>query len=149
MLEESSFEFAFKANAAVGLLNAHDDGGMRPSQNLSQQYPRLCVAIVVRLQAGKDQVELFIFDRRGQSFRGVERIQRNEFTALEMKRAIGSLGQRFAQNLLCTRRTRGDYNYFATMLLFLSEGLFERVGIRLIDLVGDVLANPGAAFIEL
>ena len=50
----------------------HDDGGVRPSQEFRQYDARLCVSVVVGLEAGENQVELFVFDRCSESLGGVE-----------------------------------------------------------------------------
>jgi hypothetical protein len=35
------------------------------------------------------------------------------------------------------------------MLFLLPQGFFQRVGVRLVDLIGDVFANPGAGVVQL
>jgi len=65
-----------------------------------------------------------------------------------MNGAVRAFGQRFAQNLLRPRGACGNYHYLAAVLLFLAERLFERKGVGLIDLVGDVFADLGAGFVE-
>ena len=42
----------------------------------------------------------------------------------------------------------GDYNYFAAILFFLPQRLFESVGVRLIHLVRNIFSNPGRARVE-
>ena len=66
-----------------------------------------------------------------------------------MNRAIGALGQRFAQHLLGTRGTAGNHHDFALVLFALAERLFQRKSIGFVHFVGDVFANPRAAFVEL
>jgi hypothetical protein len=66
-----------------------------------------------------------------------------------MNRAIGALGQRLAQHLLGARRAGGDHHHLAAVLLLLAQRFFERVGVRLVDLVGNVLANPRPRLVEL
>src|SRR5437879_2567855 len=52
-------------------------------------------------------------------------------------------------HLLRPRRTARDHHNLAFMLLSLPQRLFERIGVRLVDLVGNVFANPRARVIEL
>jgi hypothetical protein len=66
-----------------------------------------------------------------------------------MDSAIRSLGQGFAQDLLRTRRAGGDYHHLAAMLFFLAQGFLESIGVGLINLVGDVFANPRTTLIKL
>ena len=40
-------------------------------------------------------------------------------------------------------------DYFPAFLFFLAESFFQRVGIRLVYFVRDVLADPGARLVEL
>ena len=66
-----------------------------------------------------------------------------------MNGAIGAFGQAFAENLLGAARARGDYNHLPAMLFLLPQRLFQRVGIRLVDLVGNVLVNPCTGLVQL
>ena len=144
-LEVSRFEFALHPDAGFSLFDLHDDGGVRPAQQLRQDHARLRVSIIVGLQSGKDQIELLVFDRRREGLRGVEGIQSDEVVVLEMNRAVRALGQRFAQHLLRPRRAGGDDHNLAFMLFPLAQRFFQRVRVRLVDLVRNVLADPGAA----
>ena len=119
------------------------------SQQLGQDHARLRVAVIVGLQPGKDQVELFVFDRGGKGLRGVERIQPDELVVFEMNRPIRALGQRLAQHLLRPRRTARDHDDLALVLLPLAQRLFQRVGIRLVHFVRNIFADPRAAFVQL
>ena len=83
------------------------------------------------------------------AFARIERVQPDELVVLQMNRAIRALGQRLAQHLLRPRRTAGDDDDFALVLFPLPQRLFEGVGVRLVDFVRDVFADPRAAFVEL
>ncbi len=83
-LEESGFQLALHADAAFILFDLHDDGGVRPAKNFSQNYASLCESVIVGLQAGKDEVELFVFDGGGNGPRGVVGIKADKAIALEM-----------------------------------------------------------------
>ena len=76
----------------VVFFNLHDDGGVRPAEDLGQNYAGLRVAVIVRLQAGKDEVELLVFDGSRNRARGVVGIESNKAIALEMDGAVGALG---------------------------------------------------------
>ena len=134
---------------ASRLLDLHDDGGVRPAQQLSQDDAGLGKAVVVRLQAGEDQVEGLVLNRRRERFGGVEGIEANESVAFEMDGAVGALGQRLAQNLLRARRAAGDDHDLAAVLFLLAQRLFQRVGVGLVHFVGNVVANPRAALVQL
>ena len=59
----------FTRIAAVVLLDLHDDGRVRPSEQLRQHDAGLPVPEIVRLQARQDQVRLLGFDRLRQQTR--------------------------------------------------------------------------------
>ena len=59
-LKEPGFQFALHPDAAAGLFDLHDDGGVRQAKNLGQNHAGLRISVIVRLQAGKNQVELLI-----------------------------------------------------------------------------------------
>ena len=133
----------------IALLDLHDDGGVRPAQQLGQDHAGLGKAVVVGLQAGEDQVEVFVLDRSREGLRGIEGIEGNEAVAFQMDGAVGALGQRLAQNLLRARRAAGDDHYLAAMLFLLAQRLFQRVGVGLVHFVGNIVANPRAALVQL
>jgi hypothetical protein len=62
--------------------------------------------------------------------------------------AVRPLGQGLAQYLLGARGTGCDYDHFSTVLLFLAQGFFEGKGVRLVDFVRHVFANPGAGLVQ-
>src|SRR5437899_5306630 len=66
-----------------------------------------------------------------------------------MNGAVSALGESFAQNLLRASWPRGDYHHLAAVLFLLTQRLFERISVRLIDFVRDVFSDPGAALIQL
>src|SRR5947209_9439546 len=121
---------------------------MRPAQQLSQNHAGLRVAVVVRLQSRKDQVKVLVLNRSRECLGGIEGIQPDKGVVFQMNGTVSALGQRLAEYLGGTGRSRRDYNHFAPVLFFLTQGFFERVRIGLIDLVGNVLPNPGAALVE-
>ena len=122
---------------------------MRPGQKFGQHDSGLRIAVVVGLQAGEDDVKALILDRSGESPGGVRGVEGCKGIVFQMDGAIGALGQAFAQHLLRARRAGGDYNDFPSMFLFLPQGLFEGVRVRLIDLVRNIFPNPGASLVEL
>ncbi len=148
MLEEAGFQLALDLDAAIGFLDFHDDGGVRPAQQFRHNHAGLGVTVVVRLQAGEDEIELFIFNRGDESFGHIEGVQADKAVIFQMNGAIRALGQPFPQHLLRTRGPGGDDYDFAGVLFFLAQSLFQGEGVRLIDFIGDVVADPCAAFIE-
>src|SRR5689334_9022914 len=66
-----------------------------------------------------------------------------------MNRAVGAARQRFANHLLNARRTGRADDHFPAVLLAEPQRLFERIGVRLVHLVADVLlADPGLVVVE-
>ena len=149
VLKVAALQLALHPDATVAGFNLHDDGGVRPAQQLGQQHPGLRIAKVIRLQPGKDQVEGFFFDRLGQGARGVQGVKSCEAIVFQMNGAVGSLGQRLAQHLLRPRRTGGDHHHLATIFFLLPHRLFQRIGVRLVHLIANILAEPGRALIQL
>jgi hypothetical protein len=112
-----------------------------PAEKFGEDDSGLRVSVVVRLQAGKNQVELLVFDCGGESFCGVEGVEADEGIVLQMNRAVGAFCQCLPQNLRGSRGAGRDYDDFSAMLLFLAQRFFERVGIRFVDFVGNVLGS--------
>jgi len=68
---------------------------------------------------------------------------------LDMNRAIGAARERLANHLLDTRRTGAADHHFPAVPLAQSQRFLERVGVRLVHLVADVLlADPGLVVVE-
>ena len=82
---------------ALGLFDLHDDGGMRPAQQLRKNHAGLRVTVIVGLQAREDQVKLLIFDGGRERARRVECIKPDERVVFEMDGAVRSLGESLAQ----------------------------------------------------
>src|SRR6185312_11560183 len=45
--------------------------------------------------------------------------------------------------------TGRDYDYLSAVLFFLTQGLFQGEGVRLIDFVRHIFADPGAGLVQL
>ncbi len=148
-LKESSFELALHSDAGLDLFDVHDDGGVRPAEQFGQDNSGLRVAVVVGLQAGEDQVELFIFDGGGKGFCSIESIKSDEGIVFEVDGAVSALGQSFAQHLLGAGRAGSDDHHFSGVLFLLAQRLFQREGVRLVHFIRDVFADPGRGFVEL
>ena len=133
---------------AVVFFDLHDDGCVRPSEKFREDDAGLRVSVVVGLKAGKDQVELLVFDGGGESFRGIEGVESDESGVFEVDGAVGALGESFAQNLRRTSRAGGDNDDFPAVLFLLAKRFFEGIGVGFVDFVGNVFADPGAGFVE-
>ena len=48
---------------------------MRTAQQFGEQHAGLAEALVVALQSGENQIEIFFLDRRGERTRGAQRIE--------------------------------------------------------------------------
>ena len=148
-LEISGLEFPLYANTRIAFFDLHDNGGVRPAQQLSQDNASLGIAVVIGLQAGEDQVELLIFYRGCESTCHVDSIESDKARVFEVNGPIGALGQSFAEHLLRVRWASGDDNDLAAVLFFLTQSLLKRVRVRFVDLIGHIFANPGAGFVQL
>ena len=110
-----------------------------------------------RSTAGHWEADLMMFSKYGQAVLTVhERTSRlllgvrlASKVARGVARHLVRLFAGLPQNLRGSRGAGRDYDDFSAMLLFLAQRFFERVGVGLVDLVGNVLANPGAALVEL
>src|SRR5207253_9054133 len=92
MLEISRFQFAFDFDAALYFFDLHDDGGVRPAQQLRQNNAGLRIAVIIGLQAGKDEIEFLVLDSSGERFGGVDGVERNEAGILQLNGVVGALG---------------------------------------------------------
>src|SRR5438309_476502 len=81
-------QLAFHPDPTLLLFNLHDDGGMWPTQQLRQNDPGLCVAVIIRLQSGEDQIEFFVLDSGRERPGCIESIQSDETVVLEVNGAI-------------------------------------------------------------
>ena len=113
-----------------------------PSRS-ARTTPDLRVALVVGLQAGQDQVELLVRHRGRQRVGDHERVGGAQRVVLDVDRAVGAARERLADHLLHARRARRADDHLAAVLLAQAQRLLERVGVRLVHLVADVLlADP-------
>src|SRR5690349_11196075 len=66
-----------------------------------------------------------------------------------MNRAVCTAGQRLADHLSRPRRSSRHDNDFAGVLLFETKRLFERVGVRLVQLeAGILVADPALVLVN-
>ena len=148
-LKKAGFQFPLHTDAAVSFFNLHNDGRMRQSENLGQNHARLRISVIVRLQAGEDQVKFFILDGGRDRPRRVVGIEADKSSVLEMDRPVRAFRQRLAQNLQRPRRAGRQDDHLARMLFLLPQRLFERKRVRLIHFVGNIFADPRPRFIQL
>ncbi len=139
MLEPAIFELAFHLDRAALYFHLHDDGGVRDAQQFGQHDAGLAEAKVIRLQAGEDEIGLFVLDAAARRLAMPSVSQRCEVVALDVDGAVGALGQRFANGLRAALRAGAERDNLAAMLLFQLQGLFECVGIGLVDLVAEIV----------
>src|SRR5215469_4967333 len=57
VLKEPGLELALNLDTALALLDLHDDGRVRPSQQFGENHAGLGESVIVRLQTRKNQVE--------------------------------------------------------------------------------------------
>ncbi len=120
---------------------------MGAAEKFGEKDARLAEALVVALQAGKNQVEIFRPNRGGQRTRGGQRIELEEFVVGDVDAAVCALGQGFLDGLFYAFGAHGDGDHFAVVLFLQAQGFFERVAVGLVGFKADVgFANPRAAF---
>ena len=128
-------------------VDLHDDCGVRKAEQFGEQHAGLAETLVVALQAGEDQIELFVFDCGSQRTRGRQRIEFVELIVGNVDSAVGAFGQSFFDGLFGAVGTHGDGHDFAALFFFQAQGFFEREAVRLIRFEADVgFADPRAAF---
>src|SRR5260370_7448267 len=131
-LKVTGFEFALYFDPSFGLFDLHDDGRMRPAQQLSENYASLSKAVVIRLQTSENEVERFVFDRCSECSRGIESIESHKTWIFQMNRTVRSLRERLAQDLLGSSRTCGDYASLAPLFLLLTQPPFNPSCLHLV-----------------
>ena len=119
---------------------------MRPAEKFGEQHAGLAEALIVALQAGEDEIEIFFFDCGRERTRRGQRIELVEFVVGDVDAALGALGESFLDGLLGALRAHRDRHDFAAVLFLQAQRFFERVGVRLVGFKSDVgFANPRAA----
>src|SRR5580658_7444499 len=149
MLVAAGFQFALQAEPAVVGFNADNDGGVRPSQYLSQKHTRLGIAEIVRLQTGHNEIELLPGHSRGQGACDIVCVQGGKAVIFKVNSAVGAFGQSLAQHLLRSCGAGGDHYYLAAMLFFLPQRFFQSVRVGLVHFVGHVFTYPCTGVIQL
>ena len=107
------------------------------------------MALIVGLEAGEHQVELLVRHRGRERVGNHERVGRAQGIGLDVDRPVRAAGERLTDHLLHARGAGRTDHDFSTVLLAQPQCLFERVGVRLVHLVADVLlANPRLVVLE-
>ena len=119
---------------------------MRHAEPLGEDDTDLAEALVVGLEPGQHEVELFVRHRRGKRVSDDERIGGGQRIRLDVDGAIGAARQRLANHLADAGGAGRADDDLPTVLLLEPQRLFERIGIRLVELeAGVAVANPRAA----
>ena len=119
------------------LFHLHDDGGVRQAQQFGQNHAGLAVAEIVGLQAGEDQVGASPFTAAASSCAAASGSSaRHVF--LDVDGAVGAFGEGFANGRGGARRTGAEGDHFAAVLFLELQACFQGVGVRLVDLVGEI-----------
>ena len=132
VLEPAFFEFAFDGDAAVGLLDVEDEGGVRQAHELGHDDTGLAVAEIVRLEAGEDEVGVFLFCSGSEELGNAERVELVQVVALDLDGAICAFGEGFANGGAGALGSGAENDDFAAVLLLQLQGFFEGVGVRLV-----------------
>ena len=75
VLKPAGFEFALELHSRSLHFDLHDDGGVRQVEQFGEQHAGLAESVIVALQAGQNQIEIFFLERGGQERGGAERIE--------------------------------------------------------------------------
>ena len=87
--------------------------------------------------------------RRGERFGDGVRVGGRQRVGLDVDGAVGAARQRLADHLRGPRRTGRADDDFPAVLLLQPQRLFERVGVRLVQLEAGVLvADPGLLIVD-
>jgi hypothetical protein len=111
---------------------------VRHAEPLGQHDADLAEALVVRLQTRQHQIERLVPDRLGDGARYSERVGCRQRVGLDMDGPVGSTSQRLANDLGRAGRARRADDDLPAVLFLETEGLFERVGVGLVQLEGRV-----------
>ena len=85
------------------------------------------------------------FTARSEKLRQAQRVESVEVVLFDVNRAVGALGERFADGLRGPGGPGAQRDHLAAVLLFQLQRFFERVGVGLIDLVVQIgFLNPPA-----
>ena len=125
------------------------DCGVRQAENLSKDYARLSISIVVRLQSRHDEVSILITNCFCQNARGSEGRKVHNLVANHMNCAIGAARQRvFDHALRALWPHRNDHDFAAHFFLD-AQRFFERIAIRLVHFERQIgFFDPGEIFID-
>ena len=115
-----------------------------------QRAPRRpAESLIIGLQTGEHEIDLFILDRRGERASNRVRVGRRQAVRFHVHGTIGAPRQRFPDHL---RRPRGSGradDHLAAVLLLEAQRLLERIRVRLVELEAGVLvANPGPGVVD-
>ena len=106
-LEPAALELALHAQPCAPVdLHFHDDRRVRHAELLGEHDADLREALIVGLEAGQDEIDLLVLERRGERVGDAERVGRRQRVALDVNRAIGAARERLANHLRDARRAR-------------------------------------------
>ena len=101
------------------------------------------------MEASEDEVEVLVLDGSSKGPRSVESIETDKDIVFQVDGAVGALSQGFTQHLAGPGRPGRDGYDFPAVFFLLAKGLFQGVGVRLVDLIRNVFANPGPGLVQL
>jgi hypothetical protein len=127
-------------------VDVHHDRGVGQPKALGEDDSGLRCPLIVGLEAGQHEIELFVshgVGERGGDDRRIRR-SRGEAIVLDMNGPVGTARQRFAQHLRRARWPGRADNDVAAMLLTQTKRLFECVRVRLVHLEAGILLTNAA-----
>ncbi len=122
---------------------------MRDLKPFGKHHADLCVSLVVGLQSGQHQIETLVAHGRRERGRRDGRVGAGKRVVLDVNRPVRTARERFPDDLLHTRRTGAADHDFPAVLLAQAQRFFQRVRVRLVQLVaGILLTNPRARVVQ-
>ncbi len=150
-LEPAFFEFALDFDAGFGFLDVEDERGVGQAEEFGDDDAGLAEAEIFRLQAGEDEVGIFLLDGGGEQAGDAERVAGAEIVAEDVDGAVGAFGEGFADGGSDALGAGAEDDDFAVArgLLFELQGFFKGVGVGLVQGVLEVgFFNPFAGGVD-
>jgi len=131
VLEPAVFELAEDFEAIGGLLDFEDQAGVGHPEKLGEDDAGLTEAEIVGLEAGENEIGLFVANGRREKAgyaEGVVAAECGFVRALDVDGAVGAFGEGFADGLADALGAGADDDDFSAVSFFKQQGLFEGVG---------------------
>src|SRR5947208_3298954 len=132
---EPTLELARDFELTLSNDDAGDDARMRQTEEPRQQAPGSGIHVIVRLNAGQDEIVGQRADRRRKEPRVLADVERGGIVVCDPDRLVRAFRERLPQHLFRSFRTQGDGDDAASLLLLDPDGLFQRVFVGPVQFV--------------